>query len=56
LLVLIIPFWSATVRRLHDIGKSGWWVCIQFLPYIGGLILIILTVQKSQANANMYGD
>jgi len=44
ILVLFIPSLSIMVRRLHDTGRSGWWVLISFLPIIGGIWLLILLV------------
>ena len=52
---IILPTWSVTVRRLHDVGKSGWWLFICLIPFIGGLWLFILTVTDSQADTNRYG-
>lgn len=37
----IIPGISLMVRRLHDIGLSGWFYLLGFIPYVGSLILII---------------
>jgi uncharacterized membrane protein YhaH (DUF805 family) len=54
--VLLIPLLSQQIRRLHDIGYSGWWVLVGFLlPYIGGFILLILSVLPSQPHPNKYG-
>jgi uncharacterized membrane protein YhaH (DUF805 family) len=51
----IIPSLSVGVRRLHDIGKSGWWMFIGLIPFIGGLILFIFTVLDSDPGMNEYG-
>lgn len=40
---------SATVRRLHDAGKSGWWYFISFVPLVGQIWLLVLLVQPSIA-------
>lgn len=40
-LLLIIPNLSVNVRRLHDVGKSGWFLLIGLIPYIGAFILLI---------------
>ena len=53
-LAIILPSWAVTVRRLHDIGKSGWWIFINFIPYIGGIWLLVLTVIDSQPGNNKY--
>jgi uncharacterized membrane protein YhaH (DUF805 family) len=53
--VLLIPLLSQQIRRLHDIGVSGWWVLIGlFVPYIGGFILLILSMLPSQPHPNKY--
>lgn len=54
--VLLIPMLSQQIRRLHDIGVSGWWVLIGFfIPYIGGFILFIMSMLPSQPHPNKYG-
>ena len=45
-LVVLIPGFAITVRRLHDIGKSGWWILLGFIPVIGWIWLIILLAQE----------
>lgn len=52
---ILLPTWSVTVRRLHDVGKSGWWIFISLIPFIGGLWLLILTLTDGQAGDNRYG-
>ena len=47
-LALIIPSIAIGVRRLHDIGKSGWWMLISLVPIIGLFVLIYFFVQKSK--------
>lgn len=54
-LAIILPSWAVLVRRLHDIGKSGWWMLITLIPLIGGIWLFILTVTDSQSGDNDYG-
>lgn len=55
-LVLLVPGIAAGVRRLHDIGKSGWWLLIAFIPLIGVIWLIVLLATDGQPGANQYGD
>jgi uncharacterized membrane protein YhaH (DUF805 family) len=50
-----IPSLAVTVRRLHDIGKSGWWYWIVFIPIIGGIVLFIFTLLDSEPYANRWG-
>ncbi len=51
----ILPAFAVTVRRLHDIGKSGWWYFISFVPLIGGIILLVFACTDSEAFANQWG-
>jgi len=55
ILATIVPALAVLVRRLHDIGKSGWWALIGFVPFVGALVLLFFSVQDSQAEANAYG-
>ena len=54
-LAVFIPGLALAVRRLHDTGRTGWWMLISFLPLIGIIILIIFFVQDSQPGGNQYG-
>ena len=55
-LALLIPSIALGVRRLHDIGKSGWWILVGLIPIIGFIVLIYFYVQDSQAGSNIYGS
>ena len=54
-LAIIIPSIAVSIRRLHDIGKSGWWILISFIPLIGVLVLLYFHVLDSQSEENQYG-
>jgi uncharacterized membrane protein YhaH (DUF805 family) len=54
-LAVLCPGIAVAIRRLHDIGKSGWWLLIAFVPCIGAIVLLIFAVQDSQPGANQYG-
>jgi len=54
-LALFVPSLSVTIRRLHDIGKSGWWYFIAFVPLIGGIVLFVFTLLDSEPYANQWG-
>ena len=54
-LALLIPGLAVAVRRLHDIGKSGWWLLISLIPIIGGIWLFVLFVTDSEAESNKWG-
>ena len=51
----IIPTLSITVRRLHDIDKSGWWYLISLIPLVGGIILIVFLATEGTYGPNLYG-
>lgn len=50
-----IPSIAIAVRRMHDIGKSGWWVLISLIPIIGIIWYIILAIKPSEG-PNRYGE
>lgn len=54
-LAVFIPSLAVSVRRLHDIGRSGWWLLLSLIPLIGAIILIIWHCTDSQPGANQYG-
>jgi len=49
---MLVPSIALSVRRLHDIGKSGWMILIGLIPLIGGIILIYFFLQKSKGLVN----
>ncbi len=54
-LAVLLPSIAVGVRRLHDTGRSGWWLLIGLVPLIGAIVLIIFFVQDS-LEENQYGD
>ena len=55
-LAVIIPTIAVGIRRLHDIDKSGWWLLLGLVPFVGGLILIYFFVQKGTTGPNQFGE
>ena len=55
-LAMIIPAIAVGVRRLHDIGKSGWMYMISFIPVIGGIWLLILFCKPGVEGSNEFGS
>ena len=55
-LLLFIPAISVSVRRLHDIDKSGWFVLISAIPFIGWIILAIMLIGKGTSGKNRFGE
>jgi uncharacterized membrane protein YhaH (DUF805 family) len=54
-LAVLIPGIAVTIRRLHDTGRSGWWMFISLIPIIGGIVMLIFMVQDSTPGDNEYG-
>lgn len=54
-LVLCLPNLTVTVRRMHDINKSGWNILWGIIPLIGSILLIVWCCQDSDLEANKYG-
>ncbi len=55
---LIIPNLSVTVRRLHDLGYSGWFIVLVFVPCLGsiiGIVILVFMVVEGQSQINNYG-
>ncbi len=55
-LALLLPGLAAGARRLHDVGRSAWWLLIWLVPVIGPLVLLYWFVQPSAPGSNAYGD
>lgn len=55
-LACIIPMIAVSVRRLHDIGKSGWYYLLSLVPIVGTIVLIIWFCQEGKIGSNEYGE
>ena len=53
---VLIPGLAVAVRRLHDVGKSGWMILIALIPIIGAIWLLVLMVTDSQQGTNKWGQ
>lgn len=54
-LATFIPNLAVAVRRLHDQDKSGWWILIGFVPFIGGIWLLVLYFMDGTPGPNRFG-
>ena len=54
-LAVIIPSIAVSVRRLHDINKTGWWILIGFVPLIGIIVLLVFALMGGTQGDNEYG-
>lgn len=52
---VLIPTTAVTIRRLHDIGKSGWYYLISFIPFVGGFWIILMMCLEGEAQTNKWG-
>lgn len=52
---VIVPELALTIRRLHDTGRSAWWLLIVLVPLIGVIVLLIFMFLDSQPGTNKYG-
>ena len=54
-LALIVPQIGIGVRRLHDLGKPGWWYFMVLIPLVGPITLLVLFCMKGENKDNQYG-
>lgn len=55
MIVTLVPLLAVGARRLHDIGRSGWWQLIALVPVFGALVLIVWLAKPSDPKGNAYG-
>ncbi|HIP75940.1 MAG TPA: DUF805 domain-containing protein [Psychromonas hadalis] len=55
-LIIFIPNLAVSIRRLHDTGRSGWFMLLLLIPIIGWLVLLYFFIQDSQMAVNEYGE
>lgn len=54
-LAILLPNLAISVRRLHDIDRSGWWVLIGLIPFIGAVVLLIFDLLPGTPEENRFG-
>ncbi|WP_027950291.1 DUF805 domain-containing protein [Haliea salexigens] len=54
-LAVFIPTIAVAMRRLHDTGRSGWWLLLALIPVLGSLVLLVFFVFDSEPGDNQYG-
>lgn len=55
LILMVAPSFNATVKRLHDVGKSGKWMLWLLLPAPGFLVIFLYVIGGGEENGNLYG-
>ena len=53
---LFVPGIAVTVRRLHDTNRSGWWLLLCFVPFVGSIVILVFMCLEGTKGANKYGD
>ncbi len=52
---VLLPSIAVGIRRLHDTGRSGWWLLIALVPILGAIVLLVFFVQDSRPGSNQFG-
>ncbi len=55
-LLLLLPSLAVGARRLHDIGRTGWWLLLALIPFVGWIPLLIMAVLPGTGGPNRYGS
>ena len=55
-LINLLPGLAVSVRRLHDLDKSGWWLLLGLIPFVGAIILLAWLGSKGTAGPNRFGE
>ena len=55
-LAILIPSIAVAIRRLHDTNRSGWWLLIALIPFIGALVLLVFYVLPGTVGPNKFGE
>jgi uncharacterized membrane protein YhaH (DUF805 family) len=55
-LAVLLPSIAVAARRLHDIGRSGWWQLIGLIPVIGWIVMIVWCATAGKAEPNQWGQ
>ncbi|WIH03933.1 DUF805 domain-containing protein [Xanthomonas translucens pv. graminis] len=54
-LAMLVPSLAVQVRRFHDQGKSGWYVLLGLIPWLGGVVVMVFMLMEGARGANAYG-
>ncbi|MEU1481537.1 DUF805 domain-containing protein [Streptomyces sp. NPDC005760] len=55
IVAFLLPGLAVTARRLHDTGRSGWWILFQFVPLAGPITLFVFSLLDGEPGDNKYG-
>lgn len=54
-LAVLVPSLAVWTRRMHDTGRSGWWLLLILVPIVGAIALLVFSLQDSEPGTNAYG-
>ncbi|WP_347265748.1 DUF805 domain-containing protein [Paracoccus sp. (in: a-proteobacteria)] len=54
-LAVLLPGLGVSVRRLHDIGRSGWWLLVILVPLVGWIVLLVWHCTRGEGGPNRFG-
>ncbi|HEX2020805.1 MAG TPA: DUF805 domain-containing protein [Aurantimonas sp.] len=54
-LAIFVPSLAVGARRMHDTGRSGWWLLVNLVPVVGWLIYLYFAIQPGEPAINAYG-
>ncbi|WP_437560326.1 DUF805 domain-containing protein [Acidithiobacillus sulfuriphilus] len=54
-LITLLPLLPAEVRRFHDVGISGWWLLLAFIPYLGAIAILVLLILPAKPTGERFG-
>ena len=55
-LAVLLPGIGVSIRRLHDIDRTGWWLLIGFVPVIGIIVLLVFCFMDGTPGDNRFGS
>ncbi len=55
-MILFVPSFTVGIRRLHDTNRSGWWLLLNFLPYVGSFVLFAFSCLNGSPGPNRFGE
>lgn len=55
-LATALPTLAVLFRRLHDTGRTAWWILISLVPLVGSIVLLVLVCLPGTPGANKYGS
>lgn len=54
-ILMLLPAFALSVRRMHDTGRSGWWTALWLVPIPGALLFLIMAAQRGEERFNHFG-